>query len=165
MKYFVIALFVFSFLAFVSDTKADSPDSNSTKKQSLVINAGFFLVPQGEIVLTGSESKNLFKAATPLFLSSLAKINKLTLAPFYLLTNNSMGLLMEYQAYEKLGCFLIVSKSTLVNGGKIGYALTTPLAGGKATGFIEVGHPWSGRDWKKSLSIGVIIPFVTVLKE
>jgi len=173
MKYFTVIILLLLSITFVSYVKAESPTNNSdsTKKGGVTISAGFFLVPQAEMELTKFASEEdgglyKFKSSTPpLFGAGLIKINKITLAPFYLFNNNSIGLLVEHQTFERLGCFSIISKSTMENSGKVGFALTTPLADKKATAFIELCMPWNGREWKKTLSVGIIIPFVATLKE
>ena len=150
-------IFLIVALIVALNMNAQQKNDSISLPKGMKLGVGFFLVPQGEISLT--EAKDLFKPAAPLFLAVLAKWNNLTVAPCYLLSNNSVGMLIEYQIFPKLGMFLIGTKSVLINSGKVGLALTTPLAKGKAIGFAEYVMPFKDGKSERSLSLGVIIPF------
>jgi hypothetical protein len=129
--------------------------ANAQTSDSLKINAGIVIAPQGGISLSGS-SKG-FQAFIPvLAVVSLTKKNT-TFVPMYNVANNTAGILIAQDFTPKFGGYVIAMKSVLAKGGYTGVALTTPVANGRANGFVEVGTSWAS--FSPSIYVGVIIPF------
>jgi hypothetical protein len=151
-------------MAVSSTVKGQEKDTLKIKEKAK-IGAGFFFVPQGEISLMKDKRESLFKTAYPLFEAITISYKKVMIAPFYLLTNNSMGMLVEYKFHPKLGLFVIGTKSILINSGKVGIALFTSLDEGKASGFVEFCLPCTRSKFEQSISVGIILPFLANLNK
>lgn len=145
MKNIVTAIAALIILASTANAQTDS----------LKINAGIVIAPQGGISL--SEPSKGFQAFMPvLAVVSLTKKNT-TFVPMYNVANNTVGILIAQDFTPKFGGYVIAMKSVLAKGGYTGVALTTPVANGRANGFVEVGTSWES--FSPSIYVGVIIPF------
>ena len=125
-----------------------------TEKSTTEWKAGFIFAPQGGIKLKNPESG--FKQYNPLFFAVLATKGKITVNPFYALGGNNVGLVLEYSWNPNLGTYLVANKNIHRNEGYAGIGTDTPIAGGRALAFVEIGSEFQSFD--PEFFFGIFIP-------
>ncbi len=135
--------------------------SGSTFAQdTLRISAGLTLVPQGAIDLTNI---NGFKSYTNIFSGLTVSKGRWFNTTFYSFTFNQLGTAFGFNHNKYLVSYVVYAKTTTKSKSDyLGFGLGTPLAKGRATGFIETGS--STYKYTPGLYIGMFIPFNTKLR-
>ncbi len=133
--------------------------SQAKKNDSLKVAAGVFIAPHGFIDLQNPSLG--FKTSAPVSVQVTLAKKKYFQSVFYTMTGNSFGTAVWYSTAKKLSSYIVVTKNILTEGGYAGAGIGTKLAGGRATGFTEIGGDWS--NFRAGLSIGIFIPFMANL--
>ena len=131
-----------------------------SEKDTLRINAGFTLAPQAGLVL--KEPKSGFTTFMGLHLTVAITKKDITFIPSYFLSDNALGMVIEYEVTPKLATYVVGSKKLLSRSVYTALGFERPVAQGKAAAFIEVGSDWE--EFEPCLFTGVFIPLSWVIK-
>lgn len=136
--------------------------ANPTNAQddTLRINAGAMVVPMGWI--TPNEGDKGFETTVGVFGVAQFIQGNTVITPFFSMTTNSLGAAVYQQLTPNFGMYVVGTKSALRNNGYAGIGAGTPLAFGRATGFVEYGSSW--QTWQPAIYIGAFIPIVRKLR-
>lgn len=152
-------IFILLILALTATTYTNA-QSDSIKTSEFEIQAGFMFVPQGGVSLKNA-SKG-FESFYPIFIVAPIIRNGWIITPFYNMTANAYGTAIEYAVTKKCGAYIVGTKNIMNGGGYVGTGIDTPVFGGKAAGFIELGTDWpTGNPY---VFTGVFIPLTFKLK-
>lgn len=133
----------------------------SVKAQdTLSINAGFTLTPQGTISLQNPE-KGFSSITSVAACVSFSKGNTMVNA-MYSLTSNKVQMVYWHKLGHMTGIYTSFNKSVLTKGGYASVGVTRAVAGGRATGFFEIGSTW--HEWHPAIYTGAIIPLMFKVK-
>jgi hypothetical protein len=153
-----LKLIVAMVLITITTQKINAQDTLGAKK--IQMEAGFTLVPQGTIDLT---KPNGFKFVNNLFAGVTTIYGNWFNTSFYSLSFNSYGTAIGYSPTKNFTAYAVYSKNTTVSKTNyVGLGIGTPLAGERATGFIECGS--STYIWKPGLYMGMFIPFTVKIR-
>ena len=128
----------------------------SAQNDTLHINVGAMLAPSGSI--SPEEVEKGFEASIGIFGVAQFTKGNTAVTSFYSLTANSLGVAIYQQFTPDFGAYVVGTKSILRNNSYAGLGIGTPLASGRATGFVEYGS--SLQTWQPAIYIGAFIPFV-----
>ncbi len=158
MKKFIAILTVL--LCFFSQkAMSQIPQKDTIKKDPWIIEAGFTLVPQGSMSL---ETPGKFTTYTNVFGGITTIKGKWFNTTFYSMTFNQIGTAIGYNFNPDLLMYIVGCKTTIADKNYLGIGIGTPLANGRATGFVEVGS--GTKKWAPGLYVGMFIPFTRKIK-
>ena len=133
----------------------------SQSKDTLGIQAGFKISPQGEIALA-APGKGFDTTFFPLFVVVNVAKGKWFLSSYYSENKNAAGLVVAYQFFPFLGAYMDCNKKLCQKSGYTGIGCTTPLFNKMAFAFLEIGKVRN--DEKVFLYVGAFIPLTVKLK-
>lgn len=129
------------------------------EKDTLHVKVGFTLVPSGSMSL---EKPGEFSTSTNIFGGVTTIKGKWFNTTFYSMTFNQVGTAFGYNFTPDLLMYIVGCKTTIVDKDYIGVGIGTPLANGRATGFMEIGS--GTKNFKPGLYVGMFIPFTRQIK-
>lgn len=124
------------------------------------ISAGFTLAPQA--AFNPKSPSDGFKYLINLFPQVTIAKGKLYAVGFYSIAFNNFGAAIGVNPTPKFTSYVVGFKSTMTSNNYLGAGIGTPLASGRATGFIEFGS--SMKNWTPSFYVGMFIPFTVNLR-
>lgn len=133
---------------------------NTSAQDTTHVNLGVMVVPMGHI--STDEPDQAFGTLLGVFGVAQFIRGNTVVTPYYAMSANVYGAAIYQQLHRDLGIYVVGNKSILRNDGYAGIGLGTPLASGKATGFIEYGSSW--QVWQPAIYIGAFIPIVKQIR-